>query len=161
MRSYCISFSVKLILLIMMSSGFIHAVQNDKISFFLKATHIYVCLCTCCVLSCFSRVWLLEIPWTVALQAPLSMVFFRQEYWSGLPFRAPSYSEIFYNVLNRWIKNEKEPDSGCHMKARNTGEDGGSGCLMWVRAESEAERKGRHKGETQRLGQKQGQRSRF
>ena len=29
------------------------------------------------------------IPWTVALQAPLSMEFSRQEYWSGLPFPSP------------------------------------------------------------------------
>ena len=28
-------------------------------------------------------------PWTVALQAPLSMGFSRQEYWSGLPFPPP------------------------------------------------------------------------
>ena len=28
-------------------------------------------------------------PWTVALQAPLSMRFSRQEYWSGLPFPPP------------------------------------------------------------------------
>ena len=28
-------------------------------------------------------------PWTVALQAPLSMGFFKQEYWSGLPFPLP------------------------------------------------------------------------
>ena len=28
-------------------------------------------------------------PWTVALQAPLSMGFPKQEYWSGLPFRSP------------------------------------------------------------------------
>ena len=27
--------------------------------------------------------------WTVALQAPLSMEFFRHEYWSGLPFPSP------------------------------------------------------------------------
>ena len=27
--------------------------------------------------------------WTVACQAPLSMVFFRQEYWSELPFPFP------------------------------------------------------------------------
>ena len=27
--------------------------------------------------------------WTVALQAPLSMGFHRQEYWSGLPFPTP------------------------------------------------------------------------
>ena len=28
----------------------------------------------------------LEIPWTIACQAPLSMGFSRQEYWSGLSF---------------------------------------------------------------------------
>ena len=28
-------------------------------------------------------------PWTVARQAPLSMGFSRQEYWSGLPFSSP------------------------------------------------------------------------
>ena len=33
-----------------------------------------------------SRVQLFVIPWTVAYQAPLSMGFSRQEYWSGLPF---------------------------------------------------------------------------
>ena len=31
----------------------------------------------------------LAIPWTVACQAPLSMRFSRQEYWSGLPFPSP------------------------------------------------------------------------
>ena len=31
----------------------------------------------------------LVTPWTVAYQAPLSMGFFRQEYWSGLPFLYP------------------------------------------------------------------------
>ena len=29
------------------------------------------------------------IPWTVTLQAPLSMGFPRQEYWSGFPFPSP------------------------------------------------------------------------
>ena len=33
-----------------------------------------------------SRVQLLVIPWSVAHQAPLSMEFSRQVYWSGLPF---------------------------------------------------------------------------
>ena len=32
-----------------------------------------------------SRVWLFTTPWTAAYQAPLSMGFSRQEYWSGLP----------------------------------------------------------------------------
>ena len=31
----------------------------------------------------------LETPWTVAHQAPLSVGFCRQEYWSGLPFPSP------------------------------------------------------------------------
>ena len=39
-----------------------------------------------CVLSC---VQLLVIIWTVALQAPLSMEFSWQEYWSELPFSSP------------------------------------------------------------------------
>ena len=30
--------------------------------------------------------YLTLIPWTVAHQAPLSMEFAKQEYWSGLPF---------------------------------------------------------------------------
>ena len=30
-----------------------------------------------------------ETPWTVVCQAPLSMEFSRQEYWSGLPFPSP------------------------------------------------------------------------
>ena len=33
-----------------------------------------------------SHFWFFVTPWTVALQAPLSMKFSRQEYWSGLPF---------------------------------------------------------------------------
>ena len=36
-----------------------------------------------------SRVGLCATPWTVAYQAPLSMGFSRQEYWSGLPFPSP------------------------------------------------------------------------
>ena len=36
-----------------------------------------------------SPVWIFATPWTVAHQAPLSMGFSRQEYWSGLPFPSP------------------------------------------------------------------------
>ena len=39
-----------------------------------------------------SRVRLFATPWTVAHQAPPSMVFSRQEYWSGLPF--PSAGDL-------------------------------------------------------------------
>ena len=40
-------------------------------------------------LSHFSRVRRFVTPWTVARQAPLSMAFSRQEYWSGLPCPPP------------------------------------------------------------------------
>ena len=36
-----------------------------------------------------SCVQLFGTPWTVARQAPLSMGFSRQAYWSGLPFPSP------------------------------------------------------------------------
>ena len=42
-----------------------------------------------CVLSLFSHVWLFSALGTVVFQAPLSMGFSRQEYWSGLPCPPP------------------------------------------------------------------------
>ena len=36
-----------------------------------------------------SRVWLLVTPWTAAYQAPASMGFARQDYWSGVPLPSP------------------------------------------------------------------------
>ena len=41
------------------------------------------------MLSHFSRVQLFATPWTVTCQAPLSMGFSRQDYWSGLPCPPP------------------------------------------------------------------------
>ena len=46
-----------------------------------------LCVCVCArLLNC---VRLLETPWAVAHQAPLSMELSRQEDWSGLPFPPP------------------------------------------------------------------------
>ena len=39
-----------------------------------------------------SHVWLFATPWSVAHQAPLSIEFSRQEYWSGLPY--PSQKDL-------------------------------------------------------------------
>ena len=47
--------------------------------------YIYVCMHA----QCLSRVWVRATPWTVAHQAPLSLGFSRQEYWSGLPLPFP------------------------------------------------------------------------
>ena len=41
------------------------------------------------IVSSLSHVQLFVIPWTAARQAPLSMEFSMQEYWSGLPFPPP------------------------------------------------------------------------
>ena len=37
-----------------------------------------------CVVSCFSHIWVFVTLWTLTHEAPLSMGFSRQEYWSGL-----------------------------------------------------------------------------
>ena len=41
-----------------------------------------------------SCVGLLVTPWTVARQAPLSLGFSGQEYWSGLPFPSPFPADL-------------------------------------------------------------------
>ena len=41
------------------------------------------------MLSHFSHVQLFATPWTIAHQAPLSMGFSKQEYWSGFPCPPP------------------------------------------------------------------------
>ena len=45
-----------------------------------------------------SHVWLSVTPWTAVLQAPPSMEFLRQEYWSGLPFASPG------DLPNLWME---------------------------------------------------------
>ena len=46
-----------------------------------------------------SRVRLLATPWTVAHQAPPSMGFSRQEYWSGLSLSSPDWEEKNLNIF--------------------------------------------------------------
>ena len=54
-----------------------------------------VCVCVCVCARAHARAQslshgqLFETPWAIAHQAPLSMGFFRQEYWSRLPFPSP------------------------------------------------------------------------
>ena len=62
-----------------------------------------------------SHVWLFETLWSIAWQAPLSMEFFRQEYWNGLLFsttRDPSdpgiepVSPAFPALAGRYLTTE-------------------------------------------------------
>ena len=56
-----------------------------------------------------SRVWLLATPWTAAYQAPPSMGFSRQEYWSGFPL--PSLWCFlglgYFNIHDSNMKNKQ------------------------------------------------------
>ena len=45
-----------------------------------------------------SRVRLLAIPWTAAYQAPPSMGFSRQGYWSGVPLPSPKDEAILVQI---------------------------------------------------------------
>ena len=48
----------------------------------------------------------LATPWAVAHQAPPSMGFSRQEYWSGVPLPSPRQWSTYSNYIN--IKNTQE-----------------------------------------------------
>ena len=49
-----------------------------------------------------SHVWLLATPWIAAHQAPPSMGFSRQEYWSGVPLPSPLKAtiQIYFTILD-------------------------------------------------------------
>ena len=49
-----------------------------------------------------SRIWLFVTPWTAAHQAPASMGFSRQEYWSGVPLSSPSIKVENTAIDNIW-----------------------------------------------------------
>ena len=51
-------------------------------------TNKFISTCVC-MLSRFSHVQLSATLWSVACLAPLSMEFYRQEYWSGFPCPSP------------------------------------------------------------------------
>ena len=52
-----------------------------------------------------SHVRLFETPWTAAHQAPPSMGFSRQEYWSGVPSPSPGIICIIIIIINCYNKN--------------------------------------------------------
>ena len=51
-----------------------------------------------------SRVRLLATPWTAAYQAPPSMGFARQEYWSGVPLPSPMHVIVSENKFRECVK---------------------------------------------------------
>ena len=51
----------------------------------------YLSICVLCYAQMLTCVQLFVIPWTIACQAPLSLGFFWEDYWSGLPFLSPGH----------------------------------------------------------------------
>ena len=68
---------------------FMHKFLGEPKFSILLAIHLVELLDLWCVLGRFSDVRLFVTLWPVAHQAPLSMGFSRQEYWSGLPCPPP------------------------------------------------------------------------
>ena len=86
------------------------------------------------MLSHFSRVRLFASPWTAAHQAPLSMGFSRQEYWSGLPRPPPGdlpdpgfepHVSCIAGILHHWATREALRKSHLCSTGRRR-------CLKWT-----------------------------
>ena len=88
----------------------------------------YISFSHACVLSHFGHVQHFATPWTVALQASLSMGFSRQEYWSGLlclppgdlpdtgielvSLRSPALASGFFTISATWEAPKHPPPLG-------------------------------------------------
>ena len=88
-----------------------------------------VCLCAR-MLSRFSHVRLSTTPWTVARQAPLSMGFSRQEYWSGLPCPPPG------DLLDSGIKPMSPAAPALQADCLPLSHQGSPGYSLWGCKES-------------------------
>ena len=56
-----------------------------------------------------SHVRLLATPWAAAFQAPSSMGFARQEYWSGVPLPSPVSCSVMSNSVIPWTIAHQAP----------------------------------------------------
>ena len=94
-----------------------------------------VCVCVCvCVCESLSRIRHFVTLWTVFHQAPLSMVFSKQKYWSGFPcpppgdlpdpgfqfvsLKSPELAGRFFTTSTSWdarnlVELRSNPDPGC------------------------------------------------
>ena len=79
-----------------------------------------------------NHVQLLATPWTAAHQAPPSMRFSRQEYWSGVPLPSPSFSSVVFltpevhRSWSRWPLSFTQWSSPCWTQWSTA-----SGTKMW------------------------------
>ena len=71
------------------------------------------------LLSRFRCVRLCAPPQTAAHQAPLSLAFSRQEYWSGLPFPSPMHARMLSHFSH--VQLCATPETAAHQAPQSTG----------------------------------------
>ena len=71
------------------AAGELQSMGSQRVRHDLVAKHALMSYTICIHAQSLSRLQLFATPWTIACQAPLSMGFSRQEYWSGLSFPSP------------------------------------------------------------------------
>ena len=95
------------------------------------------CLLLLLLLSRFSHVRLCVTPYTAAHQAPPSLGFSRQEYWSGLPFPSPMHESEKWKWSRSVVSDSLWPHRlqpsrlrrPCDFPGKSTGV--GCHCLLW------------------------------
>ena len=87
-----------------------------------------------------NHVWLLATPWTAAYQAPPSMEFSRQQYWSGLPLPSPKESWVPKNWCFWTVVLEKTLESPFDCKEfQPVNPKGNQSWIFIERTDAEAE----------------------
>ena len=120
-----------------------------------KITHEMSQITTCIHAKLISHVRLFVTPWTVAHQAPLSMGFSRQGYWSGLPFpppgnlphagikpaslESPALAGRFFTTApygNHWSLPTQDAKGNCFHPSHSPSQPGAPGTYAqtWTRA---------------------------
>ena len=70
-----------------------------------------------------SHVQLFATQWTVAYEAPPSMEFSRQEYWSGLPLPSPGLSNLHFHKVAEWKRTRLPMQDTQEMRVRSLGQE--------------------------------------
>ena len=89
-----------------------------------------------------SRVRLFVTPWTAAYQAPPSLGFSRQEYWSGMPFSSPMHACEVASVVSDSMRPYGQQPTRLLCIQDSLGKNTGVGChflLQCMKVKSERE----------------------
>ena len=78
-----------------------------------------------------------DLPWTAAYQAPLSMGFSRQEYWSGVPLPSPARPSTSFLFTYEEIWRRRWHPTPVLLPGKSHGRRSLVGCSPWGHKESD------------------------